>query len=443
MSRPNLGMQLSQRAAQQLTMAPRMLQSIEVLQLPSADLEAWLQEQAEGNEALCLDGPAAPTERRGTLEDSHAYDQMLRNQPDRPRSLSAEVEEQLAASDLDPGRLAWVRLLVGCLDERGYLEPTDEQLLAHAEVAGLAGGAAALGLAIADLQALEPRGLGARNAIEALLLQLDPGDPDYLLLCRLLEDFVEELARNKLPHVARTMGLDLDELERLLSMLAELDPRPAAQLVEVGAEALRPDVVVLPDEAGGFTVELAFGALPAVSVDADLRAIARDKSHGPEARRYAAGKVEQARGVVEAVRQRGETLLRVARAIFAHQAAYLRQGPGHLAPLSMTALAEELGLHVSTVSRCVAGKYAQTPWGVEALRGLFQAATGGGEAARTDVAALVQAVFDAEDRTSPLSDDEAVAELARRGVELARRTVAKYRRELGIPSSYQRRRFEG
>jgi len=442
MNRPSLGMHLSQRATQQLSMAPRMLQSIEVLQLPSTDLEAWLLEQAEGNEALCLEAPPVPIERRGTIEDSHAYDQMLRNQPDRPRSLSAEVEAQLAASDLDPARLAWVRLLVGCLDERGYLAPTDEQLVAQATAAGLAGGAGALGVAIADLQALEPRGLGARNAIEALLLQLDPADPDYALLCRLLEDFVEELARNKLPHVARAIGLDLGELERLLALLGELDPRPAAQLVEVGAETLRPDVVVLPDEAAGFTVELASGALPAVSVDEDLRTIAGDAGQGVDARRYALGKVEQARAVVDAVRQRGETLLRVARAVFGHQAEYLRHGCGHLAPLSMTALAEELDLHVSTVSRCVAGKYAQTPWGIEALRDLFQAAAGGGEAARTDVAALVQAVFDAEDRTAPLSDDEAVAELARRGVELARRTVAKYRRELGIPSSYQRRRFE-
>ena len=429
------------RVSQQLTLAPRMLQSIEVLQLPAGELEAWLLEQAEANEALCLDTPPAPPERRGTLEDSHAYDQMLRNQPDRPRSLSEEVEEQLAASDLVGARLEWVRFLVGCIDDRGYLSPSDERLLQQAAEAGLAGGPGALGTAIADLQELEPRGLGARDAIEALLLQLDPEDPDYLLLCRLLEDFIEELARNKLPQVARAMDLELDDLERLLAALKELDPRPAAQLVDAGVPTLRPDVLVLPDGEGSFTVELAHGALPAVSVDEDLRAIARDKTQDNGARCYARQKVDQARAVVDAVRQRGATLLRVAQHTLAHQGEYLRRGPGHLVPLSMTSLAEELGLHVSTVSRCVGGKYAQTPWGIEPLRDLFQTSAGGGDAARVDVRALVEAVFDAEDKTEPLSDEEAAAELGRRGVELARRTVAKYRRELGVPSSYQRRKY--
>jgi len=429
------------RASQQLSLAPRMLQAIEVLQLPAGDLEAWLMEQAEANEALCLDTPPEPCERRGTLEDSHAHDEMLRNQPERPRSLSEEVEAQLAAIDLDGARLEWVRFLVGCIDERGYLSPSDEQLLTQAAEAGLAGGPAALGAAIAALQGLEPPGLGARDAIEALLLQLDPGDPDYQLLCSLLEDFVEELARNRLPQVARAMGLELDDLERLLVTLKELDPRPAAQLVDAGAPTLRPDVLVLPDEEGGFTVELARGVLPAVSVDEELRTIAGDKTQDEGARRYARQKVDQARAVVDAVRQRGQTLLRVAQRTFAHQVEYLRHGAGHRAPLSMTTLADELGLHVSTISRCVAGKYAQTPWGIEALRDLFQASAGGVDTARVDVRALVEEVFDAEDKSAPLSDEEAVAELGRRGVELARRTVAKYRRELGVPSSYQRRKY--
>lgn len=441
MSRPQLGTGLSMQATQQLSMTPRMLQAIEVLQLPSGDLESWLEEQAQSNEALSLDRKVAASEYRGSIEDSHAHDEMLRSQPDRPRSLSEQIEEQLGALDLGVARLDWVRFLIGCLDERGYLSPSDEVLLVHADEAGLSGGAAALGVAIADLQGLEPLGLGARNAIEALLLQLDPGDPEYSLMCRMLEEFVEELAKNRLPQVARAMGLDLGELERLLSQLGELDPRPAAQLLDVCAPTLRPDVLVLPVEEGGFAVELSRAALPAVSVDEDLRVIARDRKLDPDVRRYARQKVDQARAVVTAVHQRGETLLRVAQRIFSHQGDYLHKGPGHLRPLSMTDLAEELGLHVSTVSRCVSGKYAQTPWGVEPLRDLFQAAAGGAASARTDVRSQVEAVFAGEDSAAPLSDDEAVAELGRHGIELARRTVAKYRRELGIPSSYRRRKF--
>ena len=425
---------------QQLSLAPRMLQSIEVLQLAAADLESWLAEQADANEALCLDAPPV-AERRGTRADSDAYDEMMRNQPDRPRSLSTAVEEQLAGLDLSASRLEWLRYLVSCLDSRGYLEISDEDLLAGAEECGLAGGASALGFAIADLQTLEPRGLGARNAIEALLLQLEPSDPDYFLLCRLLEDFVEELAKNRMPQVARSMGLELDELDRLLSILGELDSRPAADLASESAPLLRPDVLVLPSQQGGFTVELCRGALPAVSIDAGLSSIAKDKAIDSEARRYARQKVDGARAIVDAVRQRGETLLRVAQAVFVHQSDYLRRGPGHLRPLSMTDLAAELELHVSTVSRCVAGKYAQTTWGIEPLRSLFQVAVGGEGTARDDLREVVRCIFEEEDKRKPLSDDEAVALLADKGHELARRTVAKYRRELGIESSYRRRRF--
>ncbi len=429
------------QARQELILAPRLLQAIEVLELPSADLEAWLRAQAEENEALCMDPPPRESERRGTLEDSHAHDEMLRNQPDRARSLAEIVEEQLSASELPPSRLEWLRFLVGCLDERGYLTPNDEELLALAVEAGLGGGPEALGLAIADLQALEPRGIGARDAIEALLLQLDPDDEDYALLCRLLEEFLQALACNKRPEVARAMGLELSDLERLLSVLGKLNPRPAASLTDAGAPILRPDVLVLPDEQGRFQVELASGALPAVAVDPGLRAVAGDREQSSEARAYARGRVEKARAIVEAVRQRGETLLRVARKALGSQSEFLRKGPGHLRALSMTDLAAELGLHVSTVSRAVAGKYVQTPWGILPLRELFQSAAGGGERARADVAEAVRAIFEAEDARAPLSDDEVVAALAGQGIELARRTVAKYRRELGIPSSYRRRRY--
>lgn len=412
-----------------------MLQAIEVLALPTADLDAWLSEQAEANEALSLDSPL-PRERRGSQEDTAAHDEMLRNQPDERRSLSEEVESQLVTLDLSESRVEWVRYLISTLDDGGYLSMSDEELLAGAP----AQDPEALAMAIADLQTLEPRGLGARGAIEALLLQLDPEDEDYGALCRLLEEFLEELAKNRLPGVAKAMDLELEDLERLLAQLKDLDPRPVAGLIEVSAPTLRADVVVLPVEQG-FEVELARGALPAVSIDEDLRTIAKDKNQSQDVRDYARTRVDSARAIVDAVAQRGETLLRVSQRIFAHQREYLTRGPGHLKALSMTDLAVELDLHVSTVSRTVAGKYVQTPFGIESLRGFFQQSAGGSDAARTDVREQVKAVFDGEDKSAPLSDDDVVEALAKQGVQLARRTVAKYRRELGIPSSYKRRRF--
>lgn len=436
---------MQMRGEQHMLLQPRMLQSIEMLQLATGELDAWLAEAAESNEALRVDAPPSVGEslsgRRGTWEDAEAHDRMLREQPGRGPGLAAQVEEQLATSALEPEVEEWVRFLAGCLDERGFLSADDDTLLALALEQGLEGGRAELARASAALQSLEPRGLGARDAIEAMLLQLDPQDPDYALLCRLLEEFVEELARNKLPGVARALGLEIDELARLIDVLRELDPAPVAALVDEAAPLVRPDVIVEWD-GEGFELRLASGSRPAVGLDEDVVALARDRSQPADVRRYLRGKLDQARWIVEALEQRARTLERVARATFRRQRAFLDEGPGHLAPLRMGEIADELGIHVSTVSRAVAGKHAQTPWGVFPLRTFFQAATGGGESlARDEVRDRVREIVASEDPTRPLSDDEIVARLAESGARVARRTVAKYRGELGIPSSYRRRRY--
>lgn len=433
----NAGMEL--RVEQQMLLQPRMLQSIQVLQMPTWELDGWLFEQAEGNEALLVEAAPPDLSPRGTREDSEAHDEMLRNQPAPGRSLHGMVAEQLATAGLEGGVEEWVRFLVDCLDPRGFLSADDGELLALAQEAGLEGGEAQLARGLAALQGLEPRGVGARGAIEALLLQLDPADPDYGSLCRLLEEFVEELAKNHMPQVARAMGLELADLERLLALLAELDPAPVATLAGECAPAIVPDVLV-ERSPEGWEVSVPRSRLPAVSVDPEVRSLARDQRQDSAVRRYLRGRLDQARWIVEAVAQRRATLLRVARAVFVHQRPFLEEGPGHLTPLTMGQIADELSLHVSTISRAVAGKYAQTPWGVLPLRRLFQSAAGG-ESARDDVRRRVRALFEAEDKGRPLSDDELVGLLAQEGVKVARRTVAKYRAELGIPSSYRRRRF--
>jgi RNA polymerase sigma-54 factor len=432
-----------------------MLQAVEVLQLPTLELEAFLRDAFESNEALELVEPeggephaAASDEpgsepgpqewsaetpvRRGTREDTQRHDALLRNQPAPERGLAASVMEQLALLDIDPLVEAWVRFLIDALDERGYLSLADDELLVRAAAAGLAGGAAELGVALAVLQSLEPRGIGGRDATEALLLQLDPRDPDYALLCRLLEDFLGDIASNKLPAVARALGL---------GALRELDPRPAAGLVGRTAPGLRPEVIV--DWNGtSFEIRVDRSGLPEVRIDGEVKRLASDDEQPREVRRYLRGRLDQARWVVEAVEQRRATLLRVARTVFAHQVAFLEHGPGHLVPLRMSQVAGWLQLHVSTVSRAVSGKHVQTPWGIFPLRHFFQASAGSAtDSARDDVREEVRRVVAAEDPARPLSDDEIVLEMGKRGLKLARRTVAKYRKELEIPSSYRRRRY--
>jgi len=447
---------LAARAEQQLLLQPKLLQSIEVLQVPAQDLEAWLQRAAEENEALRVEAPAAAVEGegrewtsaersaspRGSSDATERHDEMLRNHPDRSSGLEEELAEQLALLELDEERRAWLDFLVGCLDDNGYLSPSDDELLQLATQSGLRPDAAELGCAIAALQGLEPRGVGGRDMIESLLLQLDEDAEDYGALCRLLEEFLDDVAKNRLPAVARGLGIELDELGELLGRLRHLDPRPGLRASNEESFALRPDIVVEPAEGGGFDVRLARGSLPTVSIDPEVAELSRGRELPKDVRVWARDKVERARWIVDAVEQRGATLLRLASVVCERQRAFLEHGPGHLRPLSMTELAAELELHVSTISRTVSGKHVQCPWGILPLKHFFQKATGDGEApARDDLQAIVQAIFDAEDPSDPLSDDAVAEELARRGHEVARRTVAKYRRQLGIPSSYKRRRY--
>jgi RNA polymerase sigma-54 factor len=443
MARFGLSQELRSSLAQQQVLLPRMLQSIEVLQLPSGELETWLERAAEENEALAFERGSGG--RRGTAEDSQRHDAMLQNQPAPEAGLAEQVERQLSLLEVEGELLEWVRLLAGAIDAAGYLSASDEALLALAAEAGLAGGEEALARALCCLRGLEPRGIGARNAIEALLLQLDRDDPEYELLRALLEDFLQDVARNKLPAVARALGLELGELQRLIARLGELDPRPVAQLSARAAPALHPDLVVERD-GEGFAVRVEAGGQPAVGIDEGVLELYRDRGQAAELRSYLRDKLDRARWICDAVEQRGETLRRVALLVFDHQRDFLERGPGHLRPLSMGHLAAELGVHVSTVSRAVAGKHVQTPFGILPLRHFFQARSGAepdrspgrsrgrarpraaadepGGVARAELRELVRDNIAAEDPHRPLPHDEVVAALTARGRGVARRTVA-------------------
>jgi RNA polymerase sigma-54 factor len=196
------------------------------------------------------------------------------------------------------------------------------------------------------------------------------------------------------------------------------------------------------EEGGGFTVQIDASGLPPMRVDPGVRELSRDRALPAEVRSRLRGKIDQARWLLQAVEQRRETLQRVATAVFSHQEPFLRHGPARVRALRMAEVARWLGIHASTVSRAVAGKHAQTPFGVFPLRWFFQAgAASDGDVARDRVRELVWTIVSGEDKSAPLSDDAIMAELAARGHAVARRTVAQYRAELDLPSSYRRRRF--
>lgn len=453
----SLDLKLGQRQEQRLALLPQMLQSIEVLQLATTDLVQFVEAELQQNETLELQRaeaalPDAPQESSADREDS-GWDEwrrasdggddkklgFLANVPARAGSLLDFVREQLAFRSTAPLISEVVLLLVERLDERGLLPASDEELAVEVDLE-----MPLIGEARSVLQSLEPKGIGAQDTIEAMLLQA-ASDPDLLLIERLLRDHLEELSRNKLPIVARALQLSLDELQVLMERVGTLNPRPAAGFDGDENPPVQPDAFVWLQD-GEVKVALDDEALPDLQVNADYAALAGDRRTEREVRDYLRPKLRSARDLIEAVNQRKATLSRVLTSVMRRQIAFLEKGCTAIRPLRMSEIADELEVHTSTVSRTVAGKFVQTDRGVFALRDFFDggridAAPAEGQG-RMAVGQQIADLVAAEDKASPMSDDDLVSALARQGVQVARRTVAKYRRDLAIPSSYLRRRFK-
>ncbi|MCA9002465.1 MAG: RNA polymerase sigma-54 factor, partial [Planctomycetes bacterium] len=198
-----------------------------------------------------------------------------------------------------------------------------------------------------------------------------------------------------------------------------------------------PDLSLTPQVDGTLALEIDRGQWPALRIDPNVKNLSSDGDLPAEVRHHLRSKLEEARWLLDAVQQREMTLLRVARAVFEAQSGFVKEGRGHLVPLSMAQVAEHLNLSPSTVSRAVAGKYVDTPHGILPLRWFFQVEAGG--TARDDLRDVVRRLVEKEDPSHPLSDEDLVERLNLAGHKVARRTVAKYRKELGIKSSYQRK----
>lgn len=446
------------RQEQRLALLPQMLQSIEVLQLATADLLQLLDQELQQNETLeaKVVEPAEPAEpppaplaeredsgweewRRGPSgDDEDRKSAFLANVPARTATLVEFVRQQLAYDEVETPLADAVIALVEHLDDRGLL-PFDLEDLAEELDAPLS----LLREAHALLRTLEPHGIGAQDPIEAMLLQA-LGDPDLPLIERLLREHLDDLGRNKLPDVARALKLSVDDLQDLLARMRGLDPRPGAAFHHGDDASLRPDAFVWLHD-GTVQVALDDASLPDLQVNAEYAALAGDRTTAREVRDYLKPKLRSARDLIDAVQQRQATLLRVTEAVMREQRPFLQKGRAAIRPLRMSDIADQVGLHTSTISRAIAGKSVQTDRGVFRLRDFFDGgridSTAGEGQGRMAVAEQIAELIGAEDKGRPLSDDDLVARLQARGVQCARRTVTKYRKQLGIPSSYLRRRF--
>ena len=485
------------RMAQKQVLAPRMIQSMEILQLPVMALEERIEEEIQNNETLemeeagqesasgefmglAVDGEPTAAEKTVNeqpliVDQDHAnqadfertydwateypdsdddrsrpsasqieqagdrYLDVMANMAERPETLCDHLHQQLSNYELTQAERLAADKVIYNLDVNGYLPMPVEELV---DADGPAGQEAHLLKALAVVQNMDPPGVAARDLKECLLLQIRHDMPNARNLRRLVGDHLEDLAANRLPLIQRKTGCSIEEIEELRLQLHSLKPKPGAIFTTPIVVPVKPDVYVdqMPD--GTWKVRLEEIDLPNLRISPLYRDMLMSADTDPTTREYIKRKINAAQWLIDAIEQRRSTLLKTSQAIVDHQTGFLLEGPEAIEPLKMQQIADRIRMHVTTVSRAVDDKWLQTPRGLHSLRKFFVGGTvsaDGEEVAWDTVRIKLQEIVDGEPKDSPYSDDDLVHELGLRGITVARRTVTKYRKAMKIPSSRQRR----
>lgn len=456
-------MELSMTQRQTQTLSPQMMQSMEILQMGSQELLEYIEEAVQENPVLEMDekydrGDEFDVMRRKLewLESTdtqntyyHRQDAEDEEDPLFTRSGAEEDEEslyfyvisQLRLLELEPSLFDAASFIIESLNQNGWLDDGVDEL------------ALSLGCpqermeeALRVVQSLEPAGVAARNLAECLTLQLARRKEDSGLALRIVDGWLDALAKNRWGVIARELGAEEEAVHAAAAQIRSLNPRPGTGFSNrENLIYINPDIVVVnfPDHFELLTNDYFF---PSIHMSAYYQGLLKE-GQDDEVKDYLSGKLRQAKWVVRSIEQRRSTLISCAQCILELQENFFRQGPGHLVPMSLADVASRLEVHESTVSRAIRDKYIQCSRGVYPLsyffsRSLGTADAGGDGAVSTEAAkVLLRRLVTEEDKMRPLSDQKLCERMAAEGCALSRRTVAKYRDELGIPSAAGRREY--
>ncbi len=474
----NLQQKLSLKLQQKMVLTPTLQQAIRLLQLTRLELATEVDQELQINpvleEASTIEesrlNASEEQDKRETAEsdplesyeekidvESYFQDYLETNMkyrgvrqeapedaPDTerylssPESLSEHLEWQIGLSRMTDEERRIAATIIGSLKEDGYLGATVEDV---AEATGSAPETVEKVLAL--VQQLDPVGVAARDLKECLHVQLTAmGDPDPLAL-QLVDEHLVLLGKDKPSQIAARLGVDEEQVDTALRIIRNLDPKPGLRYNNPVNPTVIPDVVVEKD-GDEYRVLLNEDGMPKLRISSHYRTMAEEGSPeaGEEALAYLREKVRSAMWFLKSIEERQRTIYKVAREVVEFQRDFLDKGPTHMRPLILRDVAERIGVHESTVSRVVSNKYMQTPRGILPMKYFFN--TGINTLNGADVSSLrvkerIKALVDAENPRKPMSDQQIADTLRREGILLARRTVAKYREELNIPSSGRRK----
>lgn len=468
---------LSQNLSQRLMLTQKMQQAIQILQLSGIELEQYLQQELEQNPVLeqlvkepkpeAVAPEPVPASPDGAPMDDTAFNldefasqwsdfrregtdfsrnpdlaerrEHYQNSITKEESFSAKLLTQLRLAAQDEKTLEIGELIIGDIDAKGYFTGSMEEIAQEAGVT-----VEEVERVLRIVQRFEPTGVGARDVVECLLLQIEVEYPHVPELKVLVAEHLEELEHRQIPKIAKEMRISVERVEELKSLLAKLNPWPGLEYSSEPTQYVTPDVIVekIDDE---FVVYLSDESIPALRINEDYRKMMGNGKVTREEKQYLRDKVESAKWLIRNVEQRQQTILRIARAIVEVQHDFLDRGIEYIKPLTLQEIADKVGVHEATVSRTTRGKYMQTPQGLFEMKFFFSPGLkrDSGEAQSSkSVQSIIKKMIDEEDKSKPYSDQKIADLLKKQGLNIARRTVTKYREAMGILPTSMRRSYQ-
>ena len=464
------GLSQSQTLSQQQVLAPQLQQSLQILQVPMLELRNLIQQEIQSNPTIEEEQmePTIEDKQREHEEFQEEFDRLAkldeewrdymsqsqsysgRSAEDEERrqfffdsivgqeTLQQHLIEQVASSDLagDDRRLA--ELIIGNIDDAGFLTSTPEEISQNTGM-----DLADIERVLAFVQTFHPVGVGARDLRECLLIQLKRIGKEQSLEYRIVDRHIEDLGKRRFPEIARRLGTTPEQVQRAANFIATLDPKPGQIFTADPNNYVLPDVNV--EKVGDdFQITLNGEQIPHLRISNTYKDLMSQEKGGNDVKDYIRDKIRSGKFLIKSIHQRQQTISNIAHEIVARQKEFLNYGPSALKPMTMVQIADAVGVHETTVSRAISGKYISTPQGVFEMKYFFTPGyqTADGESmSNTSVKGALAELVKNEEPKNPLSDKEIVELLEKRGIPIARRTVAKYRNELNILPSNMRKRY--
>ena len=475
-----LGFDLNLEQSQKLVMTPELIQAIQILQYNTQDLEKYIDEQLLANPILEVEGnekkadneadysdtaESPEPEKKSEKDEEFDWSEYLKereyddisyrqfeyksNNDDQEYtyeqftsseiSLSEHLMYQLQFTDLKRGCKQVGKYIIESLDANGYMTQSKEEISNHLNVP-----MDKIQEVVDTIQGFEPVGVAAENLQECLLIQLKNKGYDYEETATIVEDHLEDLAANRLVLIAKKVNMSVEEVQELADVIKSLEPKPGRQFSsDAETRYVIPDVIIEKYD-GEYIITVNESNVPQLIVSPYYRKVLQDAEKDSNISQFLTGRLNSALWLIKSIEQRRQTIYNVVQVILKYQMDFFEKGQKYLKPLTLKKIADDVGIHESTVSRSINGKYVQTPRGVFEIKYFFTSGVSSSEEgglSSESIKAFIKEMIGEEDASHPCSDQNMAERLKEKGIDISRRTVAKYRDEMGILSSSKRRRY--